>query len=1071
MFSRKPRSRVQRSAPRSARLQLETLEARVVPAGTWTPLVNQAPNGAGTMMLLPNGGVMMQGGGVTNAWYKLTPDAAGNYVNGTWSQLASMSVNRLYFGSAVLNSDKVLVIGGEYASGKTSGGASQSGFTGSAEIYNVLTNTWHGIAPSPQGYFGDDPIEVLPNGNVLEGEALSSGTEIYNPTTNTYSPGANKLNNDQTDEECWVKLPNGDILSYAIFGSLGSGQSQAQYYDPTTNAWYQTGPVPSMRSDNTESELGPGILLQNGLGLQIAGGSTGTTALYNYQSNSWSPGPNIPNGYTADDAPAAELPDGQVIFTADVGDTTGGQYVPPTEVCDYNPNTNSISVLTPPDQGFLNGNPAFIDRMLMLPNGQLLFSDSTNQLYVYSDGSSPPAALLPAVSSIALKAGNTYTLTGTQLNGSSEGAAYGDDVEMMSNYPIVTLTDSSGNVNFMTTSNWTNEWVQTGATPESVDFTEPKGLTPGPYLLDVSGAGVNTNNVSAGNSPNTTLYVQMGAGADNITVQLDPANPTKVQILENGTTQLGEFPQSEFSNIYVLGDGGTNTLTINDDNGDPVPSGGTLTYDGGGGNATLIGPNAGPNGNDWEITGTDTGTLNNDIAFTNVQNLTGGTGTNTFTFQQGGETSGEINGGPLPGFDTLDLARVGQGIPTGLITGTLHGFADLTGAPSAVSGSFDNIDFVETAGTHLVVTTPPPATGILVGQPFGFVVAVEDGTGTVNPTFSGQIGAIIAPGTGPGNGILSGVNVQPAVNGVATFSGLSLDQPGSSSNGTAYELELLSVGLAPAVTPPFDVSPSIPTKLVVTSQPRSVITAGQSFTFQVSAEDTLGFVATSYNANLQVLLFDNPGSNPPISFDVPLTNGVGAITIPAGDLIKAGLGYNFQVTDLTDPSTVTLTTTNGINVFAGAATQIVLTSEPPATMIAGTAFGLTALAEDPYNNVDTTFGNGVSVAIQTNPGSSTLGGTVNIFADKGHISFNGLSLNKVGTGYTLIVSAIGLSPATTTGIAITAGIPVQLAFLSTSEPPASAPAGSSFAVVVYAGGLPRQPGHQLQRQFGDIAGG
>ena len=42
------------------------------------------------MLLLTDGSVIVQGL-CSNLWYRLTPDASGNYANGTWSQIASMS--------------------------------------------------------------------------------------------------------------------------------------------------------------------------------------------------------------------------------------------------------------------------------------------------------------------------------------------------------------------------------------------------------------------------------------------------------------------------------------------------------------------------------------------------------------------------------------------------------------------------------------------------------------------------------------------------------------------------------------------------------------------------------------------------------------------------------------------------------------------------------------------------------------------------------------------------------------------------------------------------------------------
>src|ERR1019366_4336439 len=97
----------------------------VTPAGTWTPLVNQAPEHISNMMLLSDGTVLANGF-EDNTWYKLTPDSKGSYVNGTWSQLASMDYQRLYYQSDVLPSGKIFVSGGEYGNAPN----------GSTELYD-----------------------------------------------------------------------------------------------------------------------------------------------------------------------------------------------------------------------------------------------------------------------------------------------------------------------------------------------------------------------------------------------------------------------------------------------------------------------------------------------------------------------------------------------------------------------------------------------------------------------------------------------------------------------------------------------------------------------------------------------------------------------------------------------------------------------------------------------------------------------------------------------------------------------------------------------------------------------
>src|SRR5690349_22507726 len=69
------------------------------PPGTvspWTPLKNPPPvNTPGTMLLESDGTVLVHDEpdnnkiAATNKWFKLTPDAKGSYLDGTWSQIPS----------------------------------------------------------------------------------------------------------------------------------------------------------------------------------------------------------------------------------------------------------------------------------------------------------------------------------------------------------------------------------------------------------------------------------------------------------------------------------------------------------------------------------------------------------------------------------------------------------------------------------------------------------------------------------------------------------------------------------------------------------------------------------------------------------------------------------------------------------------------------------------------------------------------------------------------------------------------------------------------------------------------
>jgi hypothetical protein len=495
--------------------------------GSWTQLtgIHAPPQPIGTMMLLSDGTVMAQGAGETNQWFQLKPDSTGSYVNGTWSPLPSMSVARLYYASNVLPNGNVFVQGGEDASDRN--------FTPSGETYNPVTNTWTKNADAPFNIFGDDPSEVITTADgstkVLGGYIFGPQTNLYDPSTNTWTTnGGVKLRNDRSDEEAWTKLPNGDILSYDVFASTPSTGFHAQIYNPTTNTWSDASnssdgsTLPLLSSPGIGFELGPGILLPDGRVLQL--GANGNTALYDYRTNSWTAGPQILNNQGqlmgADDAPAAILPDGHVIFTADAGPTRG-TFSPPTDVFDFDPTTNTITQLTLPTslQTNLNSTPSFTGRMLVLPTGQLLFTTNNfgnDQVWAFTPNDSPDPTWRPIITGLSNN-GGSYTLSGTQLNGISEGAGYGDDAEMSENYPIVQLQNlATGNVYYARTSGWSSTGVSAVGDPttQTVNFTLPTGLPNGFYYLTTIASGISSYPVFLLVSQGGQFPGQVGGAAD-----------------------------------------------------------------------------------------------------------------------------------------------------------------------------------------------------------------------------------------------------------------------------------------------------------------------------------------------------------------------------------------------------------------------------------------------------------------------------------------------------------------------------------------------------------------------------
>jgi len=77
-------------------------------AGTWSSIANQPTFNAGTMLLLTDGSVLCHdepnSGPVTGTrhWWRFVPDAHGDYINGTWHQVADSPWAPLYFACLVL---------------------------------------------------------------------------------------------------------------------------------------------------------------------------------------------------------------------------------------------------------------------------------------------------------------------------------------------------------------------------------------------------------------------------------------------------------------------------------------------------------------------------------------------------------------------------------------------------------------------------------------------------------------------------------------------------------------------------------------------------------------------------------------------------------------------------------------------------------------------------------------------------------------------------------------------------------------------------------------------------------
>ena len=449
------------------------------PIGFWTPVASAAPSSSGgAMMLLSDGTVMAKssagGASAGNLWNKLTPDANGSYINGTWTTLAPMINTRLYFSSQVLKDGRVYVAGGEYGTGLQQ-----------AETYDPLTNVWT-LAPSPAVNISDANSEILSDGRVLQ--ALVTGaltaTTIFNPATNTFTAGPNSLGIH--NESAWVKLPDNSILM------VDRLSTNSERYIPSLNAWVADATVPVALYDGFGDETGGGVLLPDGRAFFI--GSIGHTAYYTPSGTNspgvWTAGPDIPGAQGVPDGPAAMMVNGKILMDVSPIPTSANHFPSPTAFYEFDYLSNTYTQINTPFGGTTTNISCYVTSFLDLPDGTILYStQGSSQYYIYTPGSGPLVSGKPVINTIAQTGCSSFSITGTKFNGISQGATYGDDWQMNTNYPVIRLTNGS-NVYYCRTFNWNTTGVQRGSLPDTVQFTLPAGLPVATYSLVVTANGI-----------------------------------------------------------------------------------------------------------------------------------------------------------------------------------------------------------------------------------------------------------------------------------------------------------------------------------------------------------------------------------------------------------------------------------------------------------------------------------------------------------------------------------------------------------------------------------------------------
>lgn len=364
-------------------------------------------------------------------------------------------------------------------------------------------------------------------------------------------------------------------------------------------------------------------------------------------------------------------------------------------------------------------------------------------------------------------------------------------------------------------------------------------------------------------------------------------------------------------------------------------------------------------------------------------------------------------------------AALGPGAPAGAALGgttsvnAVNGVATFGNLQLTVPGTYT---LSLSAGALAAAVTPPitvtagpvvalafqnyPLAGATAGVPLGaFGVSVTDQFGNVVTDFAGPI-TVTANGPGAATPLTVTGN---AVAGIATFGALTLMTAGN------YTLTATGASLG-KTGPAFIVAPAPARRLVLAGGGGQSGTGGAALAAPVvvTATDALG------NGVAGVAVSFTPAAGSGTAAPVSATTGADGRAQTAWTLGTAAGAMTMNVSGAgLEPNPLVVHATATAGGAAGPATTLVFTTQPSPSPAAGPITpAVVVAARDSAGLAATTFTGTVTVALGTNPGGATLGGTKSVVAVAGVATFTGLSVNIAGNGYTLIASSSGL-PAVT----------------------------------------------------------
>jgi hypothetical protein len=287
-----------------------------------------------------------------------------------------------------------------------------------------------------------------------------------------------------------------DCYTDVIFGHLKHyppDPTNSEIFDSGTRTWATGGSTINSLTDRNTFEMGIAMLRPDGT--VFATGTLGYTSIYNTHTQKWSVGPRLPTNsrgkqFTMEDASAALMPGGNVLFTASGGTLAHG-HADRMHVHFFE--FDGMGYIEEPSIPNRKNDFSYSVNLLPLPNGSVLAVDQTNDVEIYTpDASATNPDWAPVINKVERKLtpGSTYKIRGIRFNGMSQACAFGDEEQCATNYPLVRIRNlSTGHVFYSRTHDHTSMAV---ASPDEVTtfFDVPANQEPGASKLEVVANGI-----------------------------------------------------------------------------------------------------------------------------------------------------------------------------------------------------------------------------------------------------------------------------------------------------------------------------------------------------------------------------------------------------------------------------------------------------------------------------------------------------------------------------------------------------------------------------------------------------